>query len=159
MNTILILIIIILIAYIVVSKNKKDNSKIDIDIHEKKPAGNHVYYKMHEQEIENNRMTEDYSVKNLDVEDKSTIFYDKNVVITGTFNSFARNDVAKLIHSKGGCIKQSLTTKTEIIIIGNINPGPSKLQKIDELIRSGSKLQVIQEDELMEIIKDFSKIV
>ena len=95
----------------------------------------------------------DYSIKNLDIEDKTSLFYDKNVVITGTFNAYSRDDIASYIHSNGGARRSSVTSATDIVLIGSISPGPAKLIQIENMIKAGNKLQVIQEDEFIEIIK------
>jgi len=168
MNTFLLIIIAILLIVIIILLTKDKNStnfkkdlnnepsiqrkiRIEPEVIESDPR--HVYYKIHENEIEQNKISNNYSIKNLDIEDKTSIFYNKNVVITGSFNCHARDEIACLIHCKGGAIKRAITSTTNIVIIGSIDPGPAKLIKIDELIKAGSKLQVIQEDEFIEILK------
>lgn len=170
MEIILFIIIILLLIIIAVLLNKRNKNNVtDFDkyvnhnpIHKNDifkeneiiaPDPRSVYYKIHEKEINANKLTNDYSTKNIDIEDKTSIFYDKNVVITGTFNTYSRDDIAAFIHSKGGARRSSITSATDIVIIGSISPGPAKLLKIEEILKSGSKLQVIQEDEFIEIIK------
>jgi NAD-dependent DNA ligase len=146
--------LVVVIILILSRKNKNKRSEQFFPPQQiKQPDPKHVYYKIHEKEIEANRISTDYNIKNLDIEDKTSIFYDKNIVITGTFNLYSREDIAAYIHSKGGARRSSITSATDIVIIGSINPGPTKLLQIEELIKSGSKLQVIQEDEFIEIIK------
>lgn len=111
------------------------------------------YFKDHAGEIIDKKIPKEFSQKNLDIEDKSSIFYDKSIVITGSFNYYSRDDIANYIYSKGGCLRSSLTSATDFVIVGSINPGPSKLVKIDELIKSHNKLKVIQENEFLKIIQ------
>lgn len=165
MNTILLIIICILLLVVIflLLNNRKSKNEISISkIAEEKqepvikiidPKPEHVYYKIHEKEIEQNKLSRSYSDKNLDIEDKSSVFYDKNIVITGSFTTFSRSDIAELLYSKGAAIKGAITSNTDIVIIGSINPGPSKLLKIEKLIKESSKLQVIQEDEFIAIIR------
>ena len=83
-----------------------------------------------------------------DVADTSHFFYQKKVVITGTFQNFPiRNDMAKLLHEVGADINTSISKKTDYVIVGN-GAGPSKLQKIKEL-----DIQAIEEEEFLQIMQ------
>lgn len=81
--------------------------------------------------------------KDLDnCKDKDNIFYDKTIVITGDFHIF-RQDLAKKIHDMGAKITTSISGRTDYVFVGE-NPGPSKLEKINNLLESGkSKIKVM----------------
>lgn len=147
---IVIIVLLFLVLKLYIQNNKKaneTNSKKNKYVDPK-----YIYYNDHQDEIVEKSFLIDYSQKNLDIEDKSSVFYNKTIVFTGNFNNFSREMVAKLVHSKGACVKKVLSKNTDYVIIGSINPGPSKLDKIDELIRSGAKLKIISEKEFIDII-------
>lgn len=86
------------------------------------------------------------------IEDKTTIFYNSTVVITGTFDSFEeRNDLAQKLQSLGAKISSSISKKTSIVVVGD-GAGPKKLEKIAELKQGGIDIRVVYEPELIEII-------
>ena len=92
-----------------------------------------------------------YKIKKEEIEDTSSIFYDKSVVFTGDMNGVSREIAAEYIHSKGGILKDSISSKTNIVIIGSIKPGPSKLKKLEELINSGKNIRKMHEEEFISI--------
>lgn len=68
-----------------------------------------------------------------DIKDTSHFFYQKKVVITGTFEKFPfREEMAKLLYNVGADINSSISKRTDYVIIGE-NAGPKKLEKITEL--------------------------
>ena len=83
---------------------------------------------------------------NTNVEDTSHIFYQKKVVITGSFDRFPiRNDMAKLLYDVGADINTSISTKTDYVIVGE-NAGPKKLEKIAKL-----GIEIISEKKFLEL--------
>lgn len=104
-----------------------------------------------EEIVKKKNYSKDFAAKNLEVEDKSSIFYDKSVVFTGDLDGIKRDTAAEYVHSKGGAVKGSISSKTDIVVIGSIGPGPSKLQKIEELINEGINIRKISEDEFISI--------
>lgn len=74
----------------------------------------------------------------------SNFFNEKRVVITGTFNTIERYEMAFLLQSKGAIITSSVSKKTDFVIVGN-EPGLSKLEKIIELQSQGFSIQVLDE--------------
>ena len=74
-------------------------------------------------------------------------FLNMTFVITGSLNTLKRNEAKDLIKELGGKVVNSVTKKTNYIIVGN-NPG-SKLSE-------GAKLNIIQlnEAEFLKILKD-----
>ncbi|WP_317235712.1 BRCT domain-containing protein [Ornithobacterium rhinotracheale] len=88
-----------------------------------------------------------FKVQNLDDADPDNYFYNKKVVITGTFLNFPdRNDLAKELQDRGAKITTSISSKTSCVILGE-NAGPSKLKKIEEL-----QIKVIDEEELLTLL-------
>lgn len=82
----------------------------------------------------------------------ATVFKGKKVVITGTFNSFSREDLKSLIESKGGLVRASLSGKTNYLIKGSYDCGPEKLNKA-EILKIETGLIIMEEDELIELLK------
>ncbi|MCZ6836656.1 MAG: NAD-dependent DNA ligase LigA [Planctomycetota bacterium] len=62
---------------------------------------------------------------------QNTAVSNATVVITGTFKSFSRQDLTKLLESYGAKVTTSVSRNTDILIAGN-NPG-SKLEKAESL--------------------------
>ena len=90
-------------------------------------------------------------LKNPDLEEilnKEHIFYDQNIVITGSFDSFpVRNDMAEIIFNVGGKIKSAVSKTTDYVILGT-NAGPSKLKIIEDL-----NIRTITENEFLKIFQ------
>ena len=78
-------------------------------------------------------------------EEKENIFTGKNSVITGTLESFGRNEIRDVIESYGGKVTGSVSGKTDFLIVGE-NPG-SKLDRAEKL-----GVRIIEEEELKEIL-------
>lgn len=104
-----------------------------------------------EETVKNKNYSKDFNTKNLEIEDTSSIFYNKSVVFTGDLDGIKRDAAAEYVHSKGGAIRSSISSKTDIVIIGSIDPGPSKLKKIEELISAGINIRKVFEDEFVSI--------
>lgn len=81
-----------------------------------------------------------------------TVFYNKKVVITGTF-SFCpiREELAQKIKLLGGDIKTSISSKTNIVCAA-LTAGPKKMEKVEQLNNSGCNIRIIREEELKQII-------
>jgi len=58
-------------------------------------------------------------------------FYNKSFVLTGTLSSYTRSDAEKIIVSKGGKVSDSISKKTNYVIVGE-SPG-SKFDKAKKL--------------------------
>lgn len=51
-----------------------------------------------------------------EIKNKDTLFYHRNIVITGTFTDYEyRNDLADLFHSFGAAVKSGISSKIDII--------------------------------------------
>lgn len=78
---------------------------------------------------------------------KSEKLKGKTFVITGTLSSMTRNEAKELIEKHGGKTTESVSSKTNYVIVGE-NPG-SKLEKAKNL-----KIPILTEDEFLKIISE-----
>lgn len=79
----------------------------------------------------------------------NTIFNKKKITITGVFDTFPiRDQLAALFQKLGGRVMSGLCKSTNIVIIGN-NPGPAKIQKIEEMINQGMDIKCFNERDLI----------
>lgn len=86
------------------------------------------------------------------VNNTSTLFYDKKIVISGIFERFPfREDLAKLLKNYGADINGSISSKTNIFIFGN-DSGPAKMEKAQSLVTNGANLEILDEHKLYEIL-------
>ena len=78
---------------------------------------------------------------------KENYFTGKKCVLTGTLSSMGRSDAKKLIESFGGSLSESVSKKTDCLILGE-NPG-SKYDKAKEL-----GIYIMEEEEFLLKIKE-----
>ncbi|MEF9932216.1 MAG: NAD-dependent DNA ligase LigA, partial [Bacteroidales bacterium] len=78
----------------------------------------------------------------------SSILSNKVIMITGNF-SISREEMKKLIEIHSGKIGNSITSKTDLLVVGD-KSGPSKLQKAEKL-----GVKIINEAEFKNIIKQY----
>ena len=78
---------------------------------------------------------------------KENYFTGKKCVLTGTLAAMGRSDAKKLIESFGGAMSESVSKKTDILILGE-NPG-SKYEKAKKL-----GIYIMEEAEFLEKIKE-----
>lgn len=81
------------------------------------------------------------------VENKDTIFYNAKVVITGNFSIYERDDLAALLKSFGADINTAISKKTNIVCLGD-KPGPSKVNKLNELLEQGCQIKIMTEQDV-----------
>lgn len=90
----------------------------------------------------------DLKSPNLDIEDKSHLFYGKKVVITGVFENFGRRKtMAEMIKKVGGDNDTHITKKIDFVIVGE-SPGPVKMKKIKEF-----DIQTLSENEFINLFE------
>ena len=77
--------------------------------------------------------------------DQNSYFYNKTVVITGTFNTYGRNELTSLLESKGASVTTSVTKLTDVLVSGS--DAGSKLEKAIKL-----GIKIINEEELLKIL-------
>jgi len=71
----------------------------------------------------------------------------KNFVLTGELSSMTREEAREKIHSLGGKVSESVSKKTDFVVVGK-NPG-SKYRRAKEL-----KIKILNEKEFINMIKD-----
>lgn len=84
--------------------------------------------------------------------DPSNPFYDKKVVITGTFRQ-DRMELAERVKKMGAKLMSKLSRNADIVLMG-ANAGPSKVQKIEEWKAEGVNIRVIKQKALDTILGD-----
>jgi DNA ligase (NAD+) len=77
---------------------------------------------------------------------QSTILEGKTCVISGTFETFSRDEIKDLVELNGGKIGSSVSAKTNYLIAG-ANMGPAKLQKATDL-----GVTLLSENEFIKLI-------
>ena len=81
-----------------------------------------------------------------EVVDKSHIFFDKKVVITGEFPSFNnRNELAEMLQNVGADVNSTISSKTDYVIVGQ-KAGPKKLELIKKY-----QIKTINEHEFIKL--------
>lgn len=114
-------------------------NEIEINNNQEKTEDKHENY--------HDKIDSDLLKQDLENADKSSPFYNKKVVITGIFEKFGRNELAKILKSKGADINTAISKKTNIVVVGD-DPGPAKLQKANDLIEEGYDILIIDERKL-----------
>lgn len=59
-------------------------------------------------------------------EGNSNPFFDKNVVVTGTFENYERQEILELLEALGAVTHSSVSRNTDYLIYGNL-PGSKKV--------------------------------
>jgi DNA ligase (NAD+) len=77
--------------------------------------------------------------------DKNSYFYNKTVVITGTFKTYGRNELTALLESKGASVTTSVSKATDVLVSGS--DAGSKLEKAIKL-----GIKIINEEELLKLL-------
>ena len=77
--------------------------------------------------------------------DKNSYFYNKTVVITGTFNTHGRNELTALLESKGASVTTTVSKATDVLVSGS--DAGSKLEKAIKL-----GIKIINEEELLKLL-------
>ena len=87
-------------------------------------------------------------LENMEVEKEklSDIFSGKNIVISGVFSRFSRDEIKELVESHGGKNAGSISAKTSYVVAGE-NMGPAKLEKARQL-----NIPILDEEEFLRMI-------
>lgn len=91
--------------------------------------------------------------------DSNSFFFDKNVVFTGKMSSMTRIEAAKIVIGVGGSFFNSLTAKTDILVVGQQDArvvgeqGESKKQKAAQKLKdNGQNIEVLSEIDFLQFI-------
>lgn len=108
-----------------------------------------------------NKLKEKYSISGVCAVCQEIDFAEKSFCFTGESERAKRKEIAELIESLGGKFNNSLTNKTEYLIVGNKgNPCWAFScygRKIEDAIKrrqSGQKLMIVNEVDFWDIIED-----
>ncbi|MGQ8338969.1 NAD-dependent DNA ligase LigA [Sunxiuqinia sp. A32] len=71
-----------------------------------------------------------------------------NIIISGTFEKYSRDELKKMIEQHGGKNVGSISKKTSYLLAGS-NIGPSKLEKVQKL-----GIPMISEDDFLKMLED-----
>jgi DNA ligase (NAD+) len=82
----------------------------------------------------------------LEKEKLSDVFSGKNIVISGVFSRFSRDEIKDLVESHGGKNAGSISAKTSYVVAGE-NMGPAKLEKARQL-----NIPILDEEEFLKMI-------
>ena len=80
------------------------------------------------------------------VEESDNVFSNKRVVLTGSLETYTREELTEILESMGAKVSSSVSVKTDYVIVGK-NPG-SKYDKAVEL-----NINIIQEEDLKDMLK------
>ena len=58
------------------------------------------------------------SVKNSSINKKNKLFFNQNILVTGTINSISRGKLKKIIENSGGRLSKSVSRKVDLVVIG-----------------------------------------
>ncbi|MCL2322881.1 MAG: NAD-dependent DNA ligase LigA, partial [Oscillospiraceae bacterium] len=78
--------------------------------------------------------------------EKTSIFTNKNVVVTGRLSKYTRSEIKEKLEGLGANVTESVSKKTDYVIFGE--DAGSKLEKANKL-----SVKAISEDEFEELIK------
>lgn len=81
------------------------------------------------------------------IADESNMFYQKKVVITGTFDTWKRTELATLLESKGAKVQGSVSSKTDFVLAGR--EAGSKRDKAEKL-----GVTIFEEETIKQYIKE-----
>ncbi len=99
-------------------------------------------------QVEFSNSVSDININEIDI---NSIFINKNIVISGTFQNYDREELKELLFEMGGVIRVSISGTTDYIIVGE-NFGPKKMEKVISLRQTGSDIKIINETALYQLL-------
>lgn len=86
-------------------------------------------------------------------------FFGKNVVFTGDLQNMSRAEAMQRVADTGGVVKSCVSSKTDYLVMGKQDwfiwiegYKSGKMKKAEELIAQGYKIEMINEDKLLELM-------
>lgn len=102
--------------------------------------------------FESKKIQSDLLVKDLfSCKNKDNPFYDRKVVVTGDF-SISRKEIVQYLKIMGADVNTSISKNTNYVAIGD-NPGPVKINTLNNLIVNGYDLIKLNENDLFSIFR------
>ncbi len=99
---------------------------------------------------EHKHLEGDILQKDLSSADPNNPFYNRKVVITGTFIQ-DRIDIANRLKEMGADINTSISKKTDFVLVGKA-AGPKKIEKIEQLKKDGYDIKCLYQKDLDSIL-------
>ena len=103
-----------------------------------------------------------FTISNCDKDNPDNPLVDKHCVFTGTLSKMSRNEAHQLVEALGGIFDESVTQKTNYLILGDyeynksIKDGKSnKHKKADKLLSDGYDIMIITESVFFDLIENF----
>lgn len=89
-------------------------------------------------------------------------FFGRKVVFTGKLLSLGREEAAQLVVNNGGQCTDSVSKKTHIVVVGELDPRvfaegkdrTSKLEKAETLASAGHDIEIIGEEHFLRMIEE-----
>lgn len=135
------------------SEQKKVISTPDLPKATSKPKG-----KSYKEAYEYKEISADFLTQNLDGAPPENPFYDKKVVFTGDLQEWDRPTVCYLLQKLGADVNTSISGRTNIVVIGK-GAGPSKMEKITDLLAKGSSLRVMNEEVFKKEVEPYLHLI
>lgn len=94
--------------------------------------------------------------------DETNPIFGKNVVFTGALSRMERKDAFQIVANLGGIPQDSITTKTNFLVIGNTdyaknikNGKTGKMKKAESYQKKGLEITILSENAFFDLISDF----
>ena len=88
--------------------------------------------------------------------DPESPFYHKFCVFTGELGLYTREEAMQMIADLGGINQDSVTKKTDFLIVGNGDAGKggksTKQKKAEDYRQKGQKIEILSEDEFLDLL-------
>jgi len=89
-----------------------------------------------------------------DEADPNHLLYSKKIVFTGVFERHSRTAFAEAVQKVGADVDTSISKRTNYVVVGS-DPGPKKMQMIEDLNSKGANIIVLSEKEIEGIVDVF----
>ncbi|MBR5948182.1 MAG: 3'-5' exoribonuclease [Clostridia bacterium] len=91
--------------------------------------------------------------------DTDSVFFGKNVVISGEFEKYTRADLTQMFVNRGASVRSSAVRSLNYLILGKQDPfvvgadgKSSKERRVEDLIAQGFDIKIVREDELEQLL-------
>lgn len=91
--------------------------------------------------------------------DEDNFFFNKKTVFTGKLERYTRREAAQLVVDLGGMVSNTISSKTDILVVGDMDYSSalagritSKHKKATELQQQGSNITIMSESDFIELL-------